>query len=45
MKQIYQNLGRTGLMYAACSYQLHALRMFIKHGANVNAKDNKGQSP
>ena len=44
---IFLNLGRTGLMYAACDYNNDynklGLRMFIKHGANVDAKDNKGK--
>ena len=34
-------------MYAACDYNNdynnNLLRMFIKHGANVDAKDNKGK--
>ena len=33
-------------MYAACNYDTQyntVLTMFIEHGANVNAKDNKGQ--
>ena len=30
-------------MYAACNYNKLGLRMFIKHGVNVNARDNKGK--
>ncbi len=34
-------------MYAACDYyndnNNDLIRMFIKHGADVNAKDNKGK--
>ena len=33
-------------MYAACEkyYYKESLKLFIEHGADVNAKDNEGQS-
>ena len=30
-------------MYAACDNHEETLKLFIEHGADVNAKDNKGQ--